>query len=333
MKAEPNALATANADAAAFVEAVSTVSPALAYLDSMGNELSRSSMMYSLNAAAKIIDCSLAGRDAWRGVPWENLCAPVVRAVMARYPGSPASRNKMLAALKGVARAAWELRMLDTDELLRIRGIKGDAGTREIAGRYVPSGEVGSLLRACAEDRSAAGARDAAMISLAAATGARRAEIAGVLATNVTEPEPGRYEIRVIGKRNRERRLYLNGNAALILRDWLAVRFAPGCNSTGPLFWAIRRGGRVQLDKGLSTTALDQILRKRSREANVADVDWHDLRRTLTSNLLEAGADISTVAGILGHSNVQTTARYDRRGERAKLKASELLSVPYFRRS
>jgi site-specific recombinase XerD len=59
-------------------------------------------------------------------------------------------------------------------------------------------------------------------------------------------------------------------------------------------------------------------------------LDWHDLRRTTASNLLDAGADIATVAGILGHSNLQTTARYDRRGERARIKASELVTVPYF---
>jgi site-specific recombinase XerC len=207
--------------------------------------------MYALNSAAKTLNPTVSGRNAWEAVPWGKLTAPIVRAIMARYSGSPATRNKLLAALKGVARSGWEMRQLDTDELLRIREIKGDAGTREVAGRYVPSGEIGALLRACAEDGSAAGARDAAMIAIAAATGARRAEIAGILAEDVSQPEPGRFEIRIIGKRNKMRRLYLNGNAALMLSDWLTLRFAPGCNPSGPLFWAIRKGGRVQPDNGV----------------------------------------------------------------------------------
>lgn len=286
-------------------------------------------MISPLNRAACIIHPNLFGKDAWRGVPWEKLSAAATRMIMSKIDGSPATRNKALAALKGVARSAWELRLLDTEELMRIQSIKGDSGSRELAGRYVPTGELRDLLKVCAHDSSPAGLRDTAMISIAAATGARRAEIASIKMKDIKHPEKERTSIRVIGKRNKERTLHIVGNAHHALSDWICNRLQ---NPDGALFCMIRKSGEIIPDKEISPTALDKILRKRCAQAGLTDLDWHDLRRSATSDLLDAGADIATVAGILGHSSIQTTTRYDRRGEQAQIKASELRSIPYIQR-
>ena len=293
--------------------------PARAYVASLRTAVSRAGIESALNTAAEIV----SGRRDWKAVDWTKLNAAVVQAIMAKTNGAPATRNKLLSALKGTARAAWQLGVMGLEDFEKIRSVKGDTGTRLPAGRDIRPREIQRLLEVCAEDKTAAGRRDAAILAIAAATGARRAELASLHVENIRR-ENGMAIVRVIGKRSKERELYLHNGAQAAVNDWLAVR-GP---QNGALFNPISKSGRIK-NAGVTTTAMHKILAKRAEAAGLEHVSLHDFRRTVTGDLLDKGADIASVASLLGHASVNTTARYDRRGQRARIAAAQLISVPY----
>jgi len=199
------------------------------------------------------------------------------------------------------------------------------AGNSPQQGRHVAAGEIKALLTVCVDDPQPAGGRDAALISLAFASGMRRAELCGLQIEDVGEIEGG-YELTIRhAKGNKTRAVTVYNGAASYLTDWLALRG----HRPGALFLACR--GDAILEHGLGVQSLHERLLRRAGQAGVTHITWHDARRTLAGELLDAGADLATVQRILGHASPVTTANYDRRPEETRRKALRGLHVPYLR--
>jgi site-specific recombinase XerD len=256
---------------------------------------------------------------AWAELRYQHTAA--LRAELAeRY--APATANKTLAALRGVLAEAWRLGLLAAEDYHRAADLPSIRATVLPRGRALELGEVRALLEACARERSAAGTRDAAMIAVLYGAGLRRAEIASL---ELGDYEAGQGALRVrSGKGRKQRMVYLADGAVRALQAWLAVRG----EGPGALFYPLTRVGRI-FERRMTGQAVLYMLRRRGAQAKVGAFSPHDLRRTFIGDLLEAGADLSTVQQLAGHATVQTTARYDRRGEATKKKASGLLHVPY----
>jgi site-specific recombinase XerD len=259
-------------------------------------------------------------------LPWHRLRYEHVAAIRQRLATAyaPSSANRLLSSLRGVLRESWNLGLMPAEAYQRAIHVKPVRGSRLPAGRALTAGEIRTLFRACAEDRRPAGIRDAALLAVLYGAGVRRAEAVQLDLADF-DTDSGAVRVRS-GKGNRQRITYVQGLGALAVTVWIDLRGL----EAGPLFLPIHRSGRIGLRRMREQSIYD-ILRRRAGAAGVPPFSPHDLRRTFAGDLLDAGADISTVQQLLGHASVTTTQRYDRRGEATKRRAAALLHVPYVR--
>ena len=294
--------------------------PALVYLASLSPG-SRSTMRAALDKIASVL---IPGSNALL-IPWPHVRFQHAAAVRSRLAETyaPASCNKMLAALRGVLRACFSLGLMSAEDYTRATSVKAVRGSRLPAGRALAYGEIQALFAACDVSKPG-GARDAAAVAILYGMGFRRSELVGI---NYDDFDAATGAIVVRGKGRKERTAYLTNGSRDAVDAWLRHRG----DAPGPLILPVRKGNRIVVRR-LATQGVFDLLARLAARANVRTFSPHDLRRTFVGDLLDRGADISTVQQMAGHASVTTTARYDRRGEATKRRTSELLYVPFVAR-
>lgn len=301
--------------------------PALVYLSGLRPN-SKRAMRAALNrVAAELVASVGEGRlrrpqISFDQIPWHQLRFQHVQALRVRLGErySPSAANQSLVAIREVLKAAWKLGLVDGDDYRRVIDVKSVRGERLPRGRALSPAEFHALVRVCL-DGSRIGQRDAALVGVLYAGGLRRAEAVGL---DLDAWNPDTFELRVLGKGNKERVVYVGNGAALALRDWISIRGA----DPGPLFLPVTRHGRI-VAKRLSTQSVFEVCRRRAEQARVPAFSPHDLRRSCASDLLDAGEDLATVQRHLGHSSPVITARYDRRSSAVLQRAAGRIHYPY----
>lgn len=301
------------------------MNPARVYLASLSGG-SRGTMRHGLDMAAGVLTFY---RCDHLTCPWWLLRIGHTKALRAWLADNTHFRtaNKVLSAVRGTLRAAWEMEQIPSEDYTRaisVRNIRGQT-IPQAAGRALTPGEKAAILLACQQDQTPAGPRDAAIFGLGVFGGLRRAEVASL---KIADYDLDRQVMTVSGKGNKARTVHVATGVDDALADWLHVRG----DRDGRLFWAINRGGRILTGQGISGNAIYEMVARRAKAAGVKFFTPHDLRRTFAGDLLDAGADIAIVQQLMGHANANTTAGYDRRGERAKRAAIGKLHMAYERR-
>ncbi len=298
--------------------------PARVYLAGLAKS-GRRTVDAQLRGVARMVGAKSIDEVPWHFLKHEYVVALKTKAL--ELGKSPATVNLMLSGIRGAVRTAWNMGLMNAEDLARIEAVKGVKAYTEPKGRRVTSGELQAIMKGIETD-TPSGKRDAGIIALAYCGGLRRQEIASLQVESVNDLGE-ELEITIkAGKGRKDRVLFLNNGGADAVKDYISVRGA----SSGFLFWASLKGGKLTPDSKMTDQAIYARIKRCARVAGLKPLSPHDMRRSFVSDMLDNGVDISTVAAMAGHSSVSTTQRYDRRGDEAKKKAAKALHLPYQRK-
>ena len=162
--------------------------------------------------------------------------------------------------------------------------------------------------------------RDYAILTLFLNCGLRISELVGLDLQDIQGET-----LRVLGKGNKVRILYLNDACLDALKRYLAVRRPISGRDANALFLSAQ-------NERVSRSTVHAMVKKRLAEAglNASEYSSHKLRHTAATLMLQNGVDVRAVQEVLGHDHLNTTEIYthiDNEALRVAAKANPLSYV------
>lgn len=163
--------------------------------------------------------------------------------------------------------------------------------------------------------------RDYCILTLFLNCGLRISELVGLNTTDVRGDH-----LRVLGKGNKERVLFLNPACQKALQDWMTDRNTLTLVDQNALFVTLQNRRRI------SKAAVHKLVKKHLAAAGLDSTQYssHKLRHTAATLMLQNGVDVRTLQEVLGHDHLNTTQIYthvDSDDLRAAARANPLAQV------
>jgi integrase/recombinase XerD len=251
---------------------------------------------YARDLRRWIADLERSGLCDWDSVRREHLLAHL--ATLTRGGISSRSQARALSAIRSFHRLLLSEKVAGCDPT---ENVDSPRPSRALP-RLLTRDEVEALL-AAPSPRTAAGARDRAMLETLYATGLRVSELV-TLGVNDVQLETRMLLAR--GKGSKERIVPLGAPAADALRHYIASareRLLHGRRSKD--LFVTPRGKRM------TRQGFWKLLNRHARAAGIRRrISPHKLRHSFATHLLEGGADLRSVQAMLGHADVATTQIY-----------------------
>jgi integrase/recombinase XerC len=215
-----------------------------------------------------------------------------------RLEYSASTLNRKLSALKSFFAFCKENGTVKTDPASDLKG----AGQSRKLPVFLSVKEIEQLIGSI-PGGDLSGLRDRAIIECLYSTGLRVSELVSLNCGQI--PRHG-DSFRVVGKRRKERLLFLGEPAKFAIEAYLTARRDSGIETLAgsPLFINNRTGRLTQ-------RSIQRMLAARSKAARLRVIPTpHALRHSFATHLLQGGADLRTVQELLGHARLGTVQIY-----------------------
>jgi site-specific recombinase XerD len=157
--------------------------------------------------------------------------------------------------------------------------------------------------------------RDAVMVRFLLHTGLRVGELCDLRLSDLTLGERKGSALVRRGKGRKQRIVMLMNDTRKDLAEWLKVRppVSSDCLFVG------------QVGEAIQPRLVQRVVQRYAESAEIEDLTPHVLRHTFARSLLDSGATPFEVAKLLGHSSLDSTARYAQPSEEDLRNAVERL--------
>jgi len=263
--------------------------------------------------------------EKWLGRPLESMTNADVRAYRDHLFEVGASANTISRHLASLASfGMWgETRggLFAENPALHVEQVE----VSMLAPRWLDKAQKRKLLQVIEEDARKAKEkyprlwllrfRDAVMVRFLLHTGLRVGELCDLRLSDLTLGERKGSALVRRGKGRKQRIVMLMNDTRKDLAEWLKVRppVSSDCLFVG------------QVGEAIQPRLVQRVVQRYAESAEIEDLTPHVLRHTFARSLLDSGATPFEVAKLLGHSSLDSTARYAQPSEEDLRNAVERL--------
>ncbi len=211
---------------------------------------------------------------------------------------APSSINRKMASVRSYYKFLLKSGTIPKDPSLQLKALK----TPKRLPQFAQEKEMQNLFELVDFGNDIEGVRDQLILELLYATGMRRAELIGLKTTSVNIKK---RQIKVLGKRNKERIIPLTIEVTNLVQKYLRLRNEKYMTEANN-FLLLTDKGQPLYEAFVYRKVKKYLGATTSLEKNSP----HILRHTFATHLLNNGADLNAVKELLGHSSLAATQIY-----------------------